>query len=142
MKASELTIPAILRAETEAWLSELEQRVSALQASASQLEGGEAHMLTEASCDTMNALTFARRTLAGDVPLGPRPKSPWVPVKNPSRALAKLVHSHGDKLGGTPWAVVELANTCLPEAQRRPVLWMIGDVRASVVTNLTRAVWN
>jgi hypothetical protein len=99
-------------------------------------------MLADASGDTLNTLGFARGILAGDIPLGQRPDSRWVPVKQPSRALAALVHSHGDHFGGTPRELVELAKASLAEEQRRAFLLMIGDVLGSVFTNLTRAVWN
>ncbi len=99
-------------------------------------------MLAEASNDTMKTLAFARRILAGDVPLGERSDSRWVPVKEPSRALASLVKLHCDRLGGTPTDLIELARACLPEEQYRPFLLMVGDVLGSVFINLTRAVWN
>jgi hypothetical protein len=142
MNARGPTFPTALREEAERWLDQLEQCVSRLQSNAGHLPDGEAHMLAEASADTMNTLVFARGILAGEVPLGPCPDSRWVPVKQPSRALAALVHAEGDHLGGTPWDLVELAKASLSEEQRRPFLLMIGDVLASVFTNLTRAVWN
>jgi hypothetical protein len=142
MNARGSTVPANLRAEAERWLDRLEECVMALQTNAAQLPDRDAQMLAEASADTINTLIFARGVLAGDVRLGERPNSRWVPVKQPGRDLAVLVHAHGDRLGGTPWDLVELAKASLPDEQRRPFLLMIGDVLASVFTNLTQAVWN
>ncbi|RYZ01381.1 MAG: hypothetical protein EOO73_35750 [Myxococcales bacterium] len=136
------TIPDDLREAAGRWLDDLEQKVSAIQSNANRLPEADAHMLAEATDDTMNTLRFARAILAGEVALGQRPDSRWVPVKQPSPALAAIIHSNGGHLGGTPHDLVELAKASLPEEQRRPFLLMIADVLGSVFTNLSRAVWD
>jgi hypothetical protein len=99
-------------------------------------------MLLTAAGDVLNTLRHSRGIFAGDVPLGQRPDSRWVPIVHPSPALAALVHSAGGDLGETPRELLELAKATLREEQYQAVLLTVGDVLGSVFTNLTRAVWD
>jgi hypothetical protein len=113
--ATSVVLPHELREHGERWVLDLERRVEALQAGASQLPETEALMLLTAAGDVLNTLRHSRGIFAGDVPLGQRPDSRWVPIVHPSPALAALVHSAGGDLGETPRELLELAKATLRE---------------------------
>jgi hypothetical protein len=140
--ASTAGLPDELRERGERWLLDLERRVVAIQAGANQLSEAEALMLITAIGDVLDTLQHARGVFVGDVPLGQRPSSRWVPVTRPSRTLAALVHSAGADLGETPLELIRVAKSELSEERCAAVLLTIGDVLGSVFTNLTRAVWD
>ena len=131
-----------LKAETDDWLDQLESSIARIENCAPGLSEDEARALHDAIADVRTVTSFARAMFAGSLPMDERVNDRWTPLVHPSPALAALVHSAGDSLGGTPWPLIERAKATLPESQRRPFLLVVGSVLGSVFTNLTRAVWN